>query len=789
MAKYTTDVVASCIFAIDAQSFVKENPEIREMGKRIMNFNFIAQLDAEEFFIRIMRDAIRYRKENNINRTDYLDHLLQLQDRKQITDIDIAGHGVSFFADGFETSSMLLTYCLYDLATNPDVQEALRAEIRTVRQNNEGGLSYENLMEMILLEEVVCESLRMHPIISVMAKRCTADTTLVGPKDRKIVVKKGTTVTLPYYSINFDPTYYEDPYRYNPERFSPANGGSKAYRERGVYFPFSDGPRMCLGMRFAQAQVKRAIVEIIENFRVTVNRKTKEPFEMDSELFMLFPKGIGTCGFIGLVYFFLCWNFDYWERFGIKGPKPKLLYGNLPYLLTKRRHMVYNYDQIYNDFKDEPVVGYFSIRTPQLMVRDPDLIKEVLCNNFQSFSDNDFSDAIDEKSDPLMARNPFTSSGEKWKKRRAEITPAFTNNRIKALVHLMDEVCERMTKHVKDHVDMGNGAATLDAKELTNKYTTDVVASCIFAINGESFVKENSEIRQMGKRIMNFNFVVQFALLVIAFCPTLKRFYKFTFIPKATQEFFIRIMRDAIRFRRDNKINRTDYLDHLLQLQDRKQITDIDMAGHGVSFFLDGVETSSFVLTYCLYDLATNSDVQQALRREIRAVKPTKEHPISYENLMEMPLLEQIICESLRMHPIISVLRKRCTADTTLVGRKDHSIPIKKGTMVVLPYYSINFDPTYYEDPYRYNPERFSPANGGSKAYRERGVYFPFGDGPRMCLGMRFAQTQVKRAIVEIIESFQIRVSRKTKEPFEMDPSQFILIPNGSIWLDYEPIP
>ncbi|XP_052869184.1 probable cytochrome P450 28a5 [Anopheles cruzii] len=490
-----------------------------------------------------------------------------------------------------------------------------------------------------------------------------------------------------------------------------------------------------------------------------------------------------------LVYLFLSWNFGYWEKYGVKGLKPKLLYGNIPYLLTHKRHIVYNYDQIYNEHKDEPVIGYYSIRTPQLMVNDPELIKEVLSKSFHDFAANDFSDAVDEKSDPLMARNPFSSSGEKWKTRRSEITPAFTNNRIKALVHLMDEVCQRMTKHVHSESDRITGVATLDTKELTNKYTTDVVASCIFAINGQSFEKEKSEIREMGKRIMNFNFVAQLALLVAAFCPSVTRFYKFTFIPKTTEEFFIRIMRDAIRYRRENKVNRTDYLDHLLQLQDRKQLTDIDMAGHGVSFFLDGVETSSFVLTYCLYDLASNPHIQDTLRAEIRSIKQTKQDNISYESLMEMTMLEQIVCESLRMHPLISVLRKRCTADTTLIGPKDRKIVVKKGTTVVLPYYSISFDPKYYDDPHRYNPERFSPANGGSKAYRERGVYFPFGDGPRMCLGMRFAQAQIKRAIVEIIENFQLTVNRKTQEPFEMDPKMFILMPKGSIWLDYKPIP
>ena len=71
------------------------------------------------------------------------------------------------------------------------------------------------------------------------------------------------------------------------------------------------------------------------------------------------------------------------------------------------------------------------------MVRDPELIKEVLSKGFQNFAENDFSDTVDEKSDPLLARNPFSLSGERWKTRRAEITPGFTNNRVRCFTLIL----------------------------------------------------------------------------------------------------------------------------------------------------------------------------------------------------------------------------------------------------------------------------------------------------------------------------------------------------------------
>ncbi|XP_058821760.1 probable cytochrome P450 28a5 [Topomyia yanbarensis] len=489
-------------------------------------------------------------------------------------------------------------------------------------------------------------------------------------------------------------------------------------------------------------------------------------------------------GLLGVVYLFLVWEFKRWRKVGINGPKPKVLYGNVPSMITQKKHVYYDLEKIYNDFKTEPVVGFYSIRTPQLMVRDPELIKEVFSKNFHHFASNQFSDLVDEKSDPLFARNPFSLSGEKWKNRRAEITPAFTNNRIKALYTLMDEVSVRMTEYVNKQIKQDGSA--FDVKELMAKYTTDVVSNCIFAIDAQSFTKDKPEIREMGRRIMDFNIVAQIATAAITFFPSIKKFYKFSFVPKDVEAFFIRIMSDAIRYRKQSGIVRNDYLDHLLTLEEKKQISELDIAGHGVSFFADGFETSSLIMTYCLFDIASHPEVQKQLREEIRHVQSCK-GGVTYDNLGEMTYLDQVLNESLRLHPIIPILAKQCTKDIVLVGPKDKKIPVTAGTTVTIPYF-VHLDSQHYEEPEKFKPERFSPETGGIKPYREKGVFFPFGEGPRMCLGMRFGLTQAKRGIVEIIDKFEITVNPRTKVPFQYEPKLFMLYAVGGIWLDLKAI-
>ncbi|XP_053691413.1 probable cytochrome P450 28d1 [Sabethes cyaneus] len=487
-------------------------------------------------------------------------------------------------------------------------------------------------------------------------------------------------------------------------------------------------------------------------------------------------------GLLAAVYLYLIWDFNRWKKAGIVGPKPRVLFGNLPSLLTQKEHIYYDMERIYNNFKGEPVVGLYSIRTPQLMIRDPELIKEVLSKSFNHFAANQFSDLVDEKSDPLFARNPFSLSGEKWKNRRAEITPAFTNNRIKALYTLIEEVCIRMTEYLNQKIKQNE--SPFDIKEIMAKYTTDVVSNCIFAIDAQSFKKDKPEIREMGRKIMEFNFSAQFAMIMLTFFPAIKRFYKFSFVRKEVEDFFIRIMTDAIRYRKQNNIVRNDYLDHLLTLEEKKQISEIDIAGHGVSFFADGFETSSLVMAYCLFDIASHPKVQEELRNEIRDFQKNR-GGITYENLGEMTYLDQVLNESLRIHPIIPNLSKDCTKDIVLNGPKDKKIHVTTGTTVIIPFF-VHLDAEYYDEPEKYKPERFSPENGGTKPYKEKGVFLPFGDGPRMCLGMRFALTQAKRGILEIIDKFDITVNPKTRVPLKFEPKMLMQYPIGGIWLDLE---
>jgi cytochrome P450 family 28 len=95
----------------------------------------------------------------------------------------------------------------------------------------------------------------------------------------------------------------------------------------------------------------------------------------------------------------------------------------------------------------------------------------------------------------------------------------------------------------------------------------------------------------------------------------------------------------------------------------------------------------------------------------------------------------------------------------------------------------------YFHDPDEFIPERFDPDHGGVKAFKDRGVLIPFGDGPRICLGMRFALLQLKAAAYEIVRNFNITVDPRMlpHRPLEIDPEELLMnAKKGGLWINFE---
>lgn len=221
---------------------------------------------------------------------------------------------------------------------------------------------------------------------------------------------------------------------------------------------------------------------------------------------------------------------------------------------------------------------------------------------FKSFHDNEFSKMIDPKKDPLFARNPFMLTGEEWKEKRAEITPAFTNNRLKVLYPLIQDVQFRMSKYINTELN-NETKEPFDVREICAKYTTDVVSSCIYGADAGSFTEKDPEIRAMGRKLMEPSGTFMFLMFIASAVPILRKVINLRFVPLEVQDFFVNLMEQALLYRKENNVVREDYLDYLIELKKKKNISDLDMAAHTISFITDGFETSSLAICQALYEV------------------------------------------------------------------------------------------------------------------------------------------------------------------------------------------
>ncbi|KAF5284549.1 hypothetical protein FQA39_LY16999 [Lamprigera yunnana] len=487
-------------------------------------------------------------------------------------------------------------------------------------------------------------------------------------------------------------------------------------------------------------------------------------------------------GALIIFYYYLSSSFQYWEKKNVPHPKPSMFFGNVSPLLTMTTSLGDLYTNFYNSFQNCSYVGYYRIRKPGLVIRDPQMVKNILNRDFHIFHDNEL--IIDETVDPIGSRNPFVLKGEMWKTVKNQVTPCFTTKKLKSMYVLAEDAAKKLVDYINTSTDASSSDG-LEAKELFSKYSTEVVASCAFGLEGNTFNDPNSMFRKMGEKIFEPSLQNVLSTIVVLFLPSFTKLMKVGLLPKSVSDYFRNIVKETIRYRKENNIVRNDFLDFMLDMKTKnEQFTDVDITAHTVSFFTDGFETSSAMLSFLLYELATNQTTFKKLREEIDEAL-SQHGNLDYDSLNQLIYMDAVINESLRLHPPTGILLRMCTKPFKLPPAKPgggDEVQVEVGTPVIIPVQGLHYDPQYFKDPLVYDPDRFLPEN---KEAIMKGTFLPFGDGPRSCHGQRFALMQIKVALMNIVRYFDIKVSNKTVVPLQIDPTSIVIRAKGGIWIQF----
>lgn len=349
-------------------------------------------------------------------------------------------------------------------------------------------------------------------------------------------------------------------------------------------------------------------------------------------------------GLVAIAYYYLKRKYSYWKLRGVPSLEPEIPYGNIK-PMGRTLHQSLLIKQYYDKMKGTgPFAGFYILYRPAALLLDRTLIKHILMKDFGNFNDRGLY--VNEKHDPLSA-HLFSMDGKKWKNLRAKLSPTFTSGKMKFMYPTIIEVGDRFRHTLTDIV--GN-EKVLEIKDLLARFTTDIIGTCAFGIECNSLKDPDAEFREMGRKVFEEPRYKPMQLFLMNSFRELANFLGFKVNREDVLHFFMNVVRETVDMREKNNISRNDFMDLLIKLKNKEVdesglggLTIEEVAAQAFIFFLAGFETSSTTMTFCLYELATNPEIQEKARQQAREVLKRHDGKFTYEAMMDMQYIDQVI--------------------------------------------------------------------------------------------------------------------------------------------------
>lgn len=365
--------------------------------------------------------------------------------------------------------------------------------------------------------------------------------------------------------------------------------------------------------------------------------------------------------------------------------------------------------------------------------------------------------------------------GNTWKHLRSKLSPTFTSGKLKHMFEYLKDVGDEMVDVLQINAKMSE---PVEFKELLARFTIDVIGSCAFGIECNSLKNPNAEFCIQGKKAFDITKTQLAKIFFSRLFPKLSHWIKLRITDAELSKFFINVVRETIEYRKSSYTRRNDFMQLLIDLD--KELTFNEICGLAFSFFSAGYETSSSTMTNCIFELAQHPEIQQKLRDEINESIAKNNNNVTYEITMSMPYLEKVISETLRKYPPGGLIAR--------IANENYKVPntdyvIEKDTTTIISVYGLHRDPNIYPEPDKFDPERFTTENINK---RHPFTYLPFGDGPRICIGMRFGLMQVRLGLITLLRHYKITTCEKTNLNIKFKPAAAIMLMDGGCWLKVE---
>jgi cytochrome P450 len=372
---------------------------------------------------------------------------------------------------------------------------------------------------------------------------------------------------------------------------------------------------------------------------------------------------------------------------------------------------------------------------PIIMLNGPDAVKHILQDHYEDYPKSRFYRPFK----PILGRSIFTSSGETWLSQRRTASPCFGGARFQ----FMAERIVGATRKMLDRWDeFDRGGKPVEIVHEMMRLTLDGVTQALLDMD---FIENYEEVhdaltvilRETEKRVWSVAPPPDWLALMTR--PRYRR----------AVETIDRVVRGIVDERRRNPRDSGGLLTTLIEAHDAEGSGDEGLLkDQVVAMIATGHESTACALAWTFYMITRHADVRERVYAEVDEVLGGRDP--GADDLPALQYTGWVFEEAMRLYPPVWTISRTATRDDEICGK-----PIPKGTTVMLSPYAMHRNPEIWPEPEEFRPERFHP---DEVAKRPRYSYFPFGGGPRVCLGNRFAMMEARIMMAMVIQRYRLSV-------------------------------
>ena len=419
-------------------------------------------------------------------------------------------------------------------------------------------------------------------------------------------------------------------------------------------------------------------------------------------------------------------------------------------------------------------ITYFGIM-PVIVTEDLEVIQSVLVKNFDSFMNNYVTPVRMKKS---VASMLVSLRDEEWRRVRRIMSPTFSSKKLRMMSPLIQECGERLKNKM---AAVSNTNNSVDVWKWFGVFTMEATLATAFGRDISLESDEKNFLLKAADSVLNagrtsgktgvrerLHTLLSHSSWIAPFLQFFARRSKVMQSWDFMEETALKIIEDRRNTMETTESTFKDFLQLMLEAYDENEetksnryLSNIEIVAAVTIIMLAGYETTSNALGYAAYLLALNPTIQDNLIKEINDYYEANPDSSLYDAAENIEYVNMVLCESLRLFPPVPRVMRQCSQTCAITD----DLIIEKGTYISLPIFLLHHNPEYWPNPDTFDPERFNPNN--EQSYPTF-AYLPFVEGPRNCIGKRYALLVAKMTLIVILKDLQFKKSVDTEVPLDL---------------------